>query len=106
MGRTELQRAEQPIGRRGRNRLRARLAAKIVLRDDTCKTILLDLSQTGARLRAGPGMAPGLQGVLIWAGFEAFGRLVWVERGMCGMAFEQPLPQQVLIATRDLDARD
>lgn len=95
---------EQIIGRRGGNRLRARLAAKVITLDGTRSTILLDLSLTGARLKANAEMAPGQQAILAWSGHEAFGVLVWVDRGLCGMVFDKPLKPCVLIATRDLDA--
>ena len=74
MGRNDLLEPEQQIGRRGRNRLRARLSAKIVTLEGTRNTVLLDLSQTGARFRASDGMVSGQQAVLSWAGFEAFGQ--------------------------------
>ena len=103
MGRSDLLATEQQIGRRGRNRLRARLSAKIVTLEGTCNTVLLDLSQTGARFRAGKGMVAGQQAVLGWAGYEAFGILVWVENGFCGIAFDEPLEPDVVFATRDRD---
>ena len=98
--------AEQQIGRRGRNRLRARLPAKIVTLNGTRNTVLLDLSLTGARFRASDGMVSGQQAVLSWAGFEAFGILVWVEGGLCGIAFAEPLGPDVLFETRDHDTHD
>ena len=98
--------AEQRIGRRSRNRLRARLPAKIVTLNGTSTTVLLDLSQTGARFRASDGMVSGQQAVLSWARFEAFGILVWVEGGLCGIAFEEPLGPDVLFETRDHDTHD
>ena len=97
---------EQQIGRRGRNRLRARLPAKVVTFDGTRNTVLLDLSQTGARFRASEAMLSGQQALLSWAGFEAFGILVWVEDGLCGIVFDEPLAPSVLIETRDRDACD
>lgn len=95
---------ERQIGRRGRNRLRARLPAKIVTLDGTRGTVLLDLSTTGARIKAIAGMAQGQQAILTWCGYEAFGSLVWVDRGLCGLAFDDPIDPDVIFATRDLDA--
>jgi PilZ domain len=97
---------EQQIGRRARNRLRARLPAIVITLDGTRNTILLDLSRSGARIKATAKMALGQRAILSWSGFEAFGRLVWVDRGLCGIAFDDPLEPDVLIATRDLDAVD
>ena len=95
---------EQRIGRRGRNRLRARLPARIVTLNGTRNTVLLDLSQTGARIKATAEMAQGQQAILSWSGYEAFGTLVWVDRGLCGIAFDETLGPEALFATRDLDA--
>ncbi len=106
MGRSDLHTAELRIGRRGWNRLRARLAAKLVMLQGTRNTVLFDLSLTGARLKASADMVPGQQAVLSWAGFEAFGSLVWVENGMCGIAFGDPLAPEILVATRAHDTRD
>nr|WP_195908562.1 PilZ domain-containing protein [Novosphingobium sp. Gsoil 351] len=94
------------IGRRGRNRLRARLAARIVTIHGTRNTVLLDLSASGARIRATEDMAKGQQAMLTWSRYEAIGSLVWVEDGLCGIAFHDALLPEVLIATRDLDAID
>ena len=105
MGQIDPVALEQPIGRRGRNRLRARLPAKIVTLNGTRNTVLLDLSQTGARIKATAEMARGQQAILTWSGHEAFGRLVWVDRGLCGIAFDETLEPEAIIATRDLDER-
>ena len=83
--------------------MRARLAAKVFTLNGTLNTVLLDLSLTGARIKAGAGMVRGQQAILVWAGYEAFGALVWVEDAQCGIAFDDPLEPEVLFATRDLD---
>ncbi|HVR91163.1 MAG TPA: PilZ domain-containing protein [Novosphingobium sp.] len=106
MVRTQIPAAIPAIGRRGRNRLRARLPAKIVTLDGTRNTVLLDVSLTGARIKATENLAQGQQAILAWAEFEAFGRVVWLAHGMCGMAFEEPLEPAALIATRDRDERE
>lgn len=52
---------------------------------------LLNVSETGARLR-GSGFPPVHQGILIKAqGVEAFGTVVWLRAGMCGVHFDEPL---------------
>ena len=104
MGQIDLVAPEQQIGRRGRNRLRSRLPAKVVTLDGTRNTILLDLSCSGARIKATPDMAKGQQAILTWSGFVAFGSAVWVNHGLCGIAFDEALEPEILIATRDLDA--
>ena len=105
MGQIDPVALEQPIGRRGRNRLRARLPATIMTLDGTRNTVLLDLSQTGARIKATAEMARGQQAILTWSSYEAFGLLVWVDRGLCGIAFHETLKPEAIIATRDLDER-
>ena len=103
MGPTASQPAIDGAGRRRRSRLRARLAAKLVTLDGTRRTLLLDLSLTGARIRASAELRTGQQAVLCWANFEAFGTVVWVARGLAGVAFDEPLDPGTLYATRDLD---
>jgi hypothetical protein len=68
--------------------------------------VLLDLSLTGARIRSSSEVRVGQQAVLSWAHYEAFGEIVWVAHGLCGMVFEDPLDPAVLFATRDLDASE
>jgi hypothetical protein len=41
--------------------------------------------------------------VLSWAQHEAFGKIVWVKDGLCGIAFDRPISAQSLVATRDSD---
>ena len=103
MGQIDLVALEPQVGRRGRNRLRSRLVAKVITLYGTRNTVLLDLSCSGARIKATPDMAKGQQAILIWSGFEALGSLVWVEHGLCGITFDEVLAQSVLISTRDLD---
>lgn len=104
MGQIDPVAPEQQIGRRGRNRLRARLPAKVVTLNGTRNTVLLDLSATGARIKATAEMVRGQQAILTWSRYEAFGSLIWVDRGQCGIAFDETLHPEVLFATRDLDA--
>ena len=104
MGPTASEPGIEGVGRRKRSRLRARLAAKLVTLDGSRNTVLLDLSLTGARIKAAPNLCPGREGVLSWSCHEAFGTIVWVAHGLCGMEFDEPLDPAVLLATRDLDA--
>ena len=104
MGQIDTVAPEPQVGRRVRNRLRSRLVAKVMTLHGTRNTILLDLSCSGARIKATPDMAKGQQAILTWSGFEAFGSLVWVSHGLCGIVFYEALGQNVMLATRDLDA--
>ena len=94
---------ENTIGRRGRNRLRARLAAKVITTKETSDSILFDLSESGARIRATPNMIVGDDLVLTWARFEAFGAIVWLAGGMAGIAFDRLIDPHVLHGTRERD---
>ena len=54
---------------------------------------LLDISQTGARLK-GEQLPPIGQDVLIrFEGIEAFGTVSWSRSGECGIHFDEPLKQ-------------
>lgn len=88
-------------GRRGRSRLRVRLAARLETLSATTSVVLHDISLTGAKISAPASLRTGQDCVLLWDGHEAFGRLVWARAGFCGIAFDRPIAPQVLIATRD-----
>ncbi len=90
-------------GRRRSSRLRVRLPARIVTRTETRHVILSDVSSGGARIIAGRDLSPGLEAVLEWGRFEAFGEVVWCDGERSGMRFLDPLDERILIATRDLD---
>lgn len=90
-----------PPGRRSRSRLRVRLAARLETLSGTSHVVLHDLSLTGARISAPLGVREGQDCVLMWEGHESFGRIVWVGGGMCGLFFDEIVPPDVLIATRD-----
>ena len=87
--------------RRQRPRLRVGLTARVESLHGKFDAQLIDLSQTGARLKSltsGLGRAV----VLRWLDFEAFGDLVWEEEGLVGMKFDPPLSNEVVLATREL----
>ncbi|MEE4452463.1 PilZ domain-containing protein [Novosphingobium resinovorum] len=90
-------------GRRGSSRLRVRLAARLVTRTETWNVVLCDLSRHGARVVTGRALAPGLEVILEWGGFDAFGEVVWCDGDRCGLAFVEPIEEAALIATRGLD---
>lgn len=88
-------------GRRGRSRLRLRLPARLTTVTATRPAVLLDLSLTGAKTTAPEGVRPGLQCFLRWGGDEVFGTVVWLQSGLCGIAFEKAITPAQLIETRD-----
>ena len=89
--------------RRAQSRLRTRLQARIVTLYSTRTTVLLDLSLTGARVKASAEMRVDDEIVLSWARYEAFGKIVWLRDGMCGIVFDRPISAQNLVVTRDCD---
>lgn len=89
-------------GRRRHSRLRARLSAKLMTLTDNYTVTLFDLSFFGARVAIDGYVRPGGEAVLCWASFEAFARVAWCHGSYCGLEFDEPLPGQVLIDTRDL----
>lgn len=93
-----------PTGRRQGGRLRLHLVARIVTLSGTRAASLLDLSRNGAKLAVPEPMFARADVVVEWNRFEAFGRVVWYRSGLCGVVFDEPLPDAVLLATRDLVA--
>lgn len=98
-------------GRRERSRLRTDLPASLTTLNGVFGAQLIDLSLTGAKVlvsnRHGitEELHSGLEAVLAWAGFEAFGTLVWAEGDLCGMDFERMLDPAIVLETRDLEDR-
>lgn len=90
-------------GRRDRSRLRVRLPAKLETRIETSRVILADLSTTGARVLAEDLPRIGTEAVLHWDKYEAFGEVVWAEGVHCGIIFFDPIAEQDVLATRELD---
>ena len=105
--------SEQPAvtGRRDRSRLRTELPASLTTLNGVHGAHLIDLSLTGAKVlvtdRRGitEALRPGQGAVLEWAGYEAFGSLIWAEGDLCGISFEDRLDPNSLLATRDLEDR-
>ena len=90
-------------GRRGRSRLRVRMHVRVITLFGTHNTVLLDLSLTGARIRACADMAAGQEVLLAWGTYEAFGTIIWRSDGMCGIGFEELISPASLVSTRDLE---
>ena len=61
---------------------------------------LIDLSQTGAKLR-GPGLPGKGQDVMINVGdLDALGKIVWRDDGQCGVLFDIALTESALAAVQ------
>jgi hypothetical protein len=90
-------------GRRGRSRLKARLAARVICVSGSQRAVLNDISLTGARLTLTQPVKAGECIVLQWGNFEAFGDVVWSSQNQIGVKFDATIDPRTLIATRDLD---
>ena len=78
-------------GRRAAPRERLPLPAVISTIDERCEIELVDLSATGARLRA-PRLPP--EGEALWIRIDTlnrFGLIAWSAGGECGIEFDLPL---------------
>lgn len=92
-----------PAGRRRQARLRVRLPARLETRADILQAILADLSQCGGRVLTDAKLLRGDEVLLDWAGFEAFGEVVWCDHNQCGIAFVEPIPGETILATRKIN---
>lgn len=72
-------------------------------RTETCRVILADLSVGGARILKDNPPKVGTEALLRWHQFEAFGEVVWSEGVHCGIAFFDTIPEEAVLATRELD---
>lgn len=97
---------QQTGGRRDRSRLRVHLAASLATVSATSRVVLHDLSLTGARLSAPPEIRAGQECLLSWAEHEAFGAVVWVRSGQCGLVFDRMITPAQLIQTRDIQDQE
>lgn len=71
--------------------------------DGTSRMVMADLSRSGARITGRlPPLRAGQQMIIQWHEFEAFGVIAWCDGNQCGLAFDEPLAQRVLIRTRQL----
>jgi hypothetical protein len=91
-------------GRRRAQRLRLAIDARLITTWGEYPVRLDNLSETGAHISR-PKQDKFGRCVLKWLGFEAWGELVWMRGGYCGIRFEKPLPEDVVAATRAQPAR-
>jgi hypothetical protein len=89
-------------GRRRDSRLRIRrgVPAQLLTLDGQATASLLDLSASGAHLRAHKPLRRGQDVMLWWLGFETFGKIVWVNGNEAGLEFYDPLHTSILLQTR------
>lgn len=87
--------------RRSRPRLRLGIPATLQTLHGRIEVQLLDISQSGARVRLRTSGCPR-SAVLHWLTYEAYGDVVWEKGGLCGMKFDPPLPADYILQTRQL----
>jgi PilZ domain len=92
------------VGRRGAARLRLAIPVRLVSTRATESCVLLDLSRTGARIGLAEPLPPGSLLYLNVAGLELFAEVVRRDLGKGGgtngLAFDEPLPDEAVIAVR------
>ena len=92
------------IGRRGAARLRLSLPARLQTMTDTRRCILLDLSQTGAKIGLEEPLRGGASAILELHGIDQFGTIVRQSKGgnggINGLEFEAPLTRSDVLAVR------
>ncbi|MDE2595735.1 MAG: PilZ domain-containing protein [Sphingomonadales bacterium] len=93
---------QTPLGRRLCSRVRLRLPAEFISLDGNHRCWLENLSTSGARLLIRDAPGNGAAGYLMFAGHEAFSRVVWHAWQSCGIAFDEMLPLETVIAMRHL----
>jgi len=59
---------------------------------------LANISEQGAKLMMDPPPREGISGWLAFAGQEIFCRVIWASNDSCGIEFDRPLAQPVLVA--------
>ena len=89
-------RIDKPGG--GRKAVRAVLALRAVIMTvtDRISVDLLDISKTGARLRAPDLPGDGQEVMALLAGLEAFAKVIWREADQCGIQFDVPLSDRAV----------
>jgi hypothetical protein len=91
-------------GRRRYGRLRLRLRARLITIHGTSRGVLADLSVTGARVRLHEPVPAVGDALLQWEGYEAFGMIVWATGCECGVLFDEPLHEALLLRMREVES--
>jgi len=86
--------------RRGKARLRAGIPASLLTLDGRQTVSLLDLSESGARLKV-KDHTEIRNGILKWLDFEVFGSVVWRKGEIVGVQFDKPIESDWVLDTRE-----
>lgn len=93
-------------GKRARSRLRVHSPGRFMSTAENGGCVLLDLSCTGAQIFLGMPIKVGADLLVEWNGRELFGSVAWYADGKCGVLFDEPLAEAVVLAARDLPTSD
>lgn len=93
-----------PVGRRGAARLRLAIPVRAMSTSGTANCVLLDLSCSGARIGLAEPLPVGACLYLTIGRFELFAEVVRRHcgegGGVNGLAFDEPLPEETVLAVR------
>ena len=89
----------ETIGRRLEPRLRLAIDARLITTWGEYPVRLDNLSRTGAHVSR-PKQDAFTRCVLKWLRFEAWGEMVWLRGGYCGIRFDKALPYEWVSETR------
>ena len=84
-------------GRRAKGRLRLGLEGTLDMVSGAVRCEIVDLSNGGARLSLPQPPRVGSWCVLVLDKVEAFGQVVWRRDRLCGLQFEQPISDAILL---------
>ena len=90
------------IERRVARRTRATCAASLRTLTKECFGHLWDLSETGARISVESPPAIGEHAMVKWGAEKVMGRVVWIERDICGLEFDRPIDPAVVASAARL----
>src|SRR5690349_17031905 len=90
-------------GRRHASRLRLAIDARLITTHGEYPVRLDNLSTSGAHISR-PRQDQFTACVLKWLDHEAWGHMVWFRGGYCGIRFDPPIAEEVVMATRAVPA--
>ena len=88
-----------PIERRAAGRARTDCPARLQTPGGSWQGRLWDLSESGARVQVANPPAQGVMCLIRWHSNEVFCRVMWSADDMCGLLFEKPIANSVVMET-------
>ena len=97
----EAQEQQEPVsGRRAAPRARIYLPARIQTLNGNQPAELIDLSATGAKVEVRDVPRIGSGAVMKCGPIDAFAQVVWNGAQQCGLEFDEPLSEAMILAAR------